>query len=274
VRSARDRVARLRRDRALRAQVEALLASGDVAVLKPLEGMDMADPAASAVVSDVVTDFVATYGTTRSPEPGHLLLQHPLGLLELPAEHGEYLERVGPKTRNMIRKAAKSGYEYREFRWNDHLEEIHAVNTSAELRQGRPMQGWYAQPVEPRDESPFKKYFGAFSEDRLWGYLHLVLCGDFGFFRHFLGHADHLGSGVMNGLVSWTVDRYAGDSAVKWLKYGALVAGEDPAAAFRRHAGFKPYATLLELGGLEHDPVVLLRALDSTASPAVGRVEP
>lgn len=258
MRSARNRVARLRRDRALRLQVKALLASGDAAVLRPSAGMDMSDPAASAVVSDVVTDFVATYGTTRSPRPGHLLLLHPLGLLEIPPAHGEYLRRAGPKTRNMIRKAERSGYEYREFRWNDRLDEIHAVNTSAEVRQGRPMQGWYAHPVEPREESEFKKYFGAFKGDRLWGYLHLVACGDFGFFRHFLGHADHLGSGVMNGLVSWTVERYAGDPALKWLKYGALVAPDDPGAAFRRHAGFRPYATFLELGGLEHDPVVQL----------------
>jgi hypothetical protein len=251
----RTRLAQYRRSRALRAEVESLIARQEAAVLNPLAGMDMSDPAAAAVVRDVVSDFLSVYGTMKSPKPGRVLLQHPLGLLEIPPSHGEYLERVGPKTRNMIRKAAKTGYEYREFRWNDHLEEIHAVNTSTEARQGRPMQGWYAQPVQPRDESPFKHYFGAFREDRLRGYLHLVRCGDFGFFRHFLGHADHLGSGVMNGLISWTVERYAGDPVVKWLKYGALVAGEDTAAAFRRHAGFRPYATYLELGGLEDDPV-------------------
>ncbi len=216
----------------------------------------MANPAAGGVVRDVVADFLAVYGTMRSPKPGHVLLHHPLALLKLPPTYDEYLARVGPKTRNVIRKAAKTGYEFREFTWNDHLEDIFLVNTSAASRSGGPMRGWYAEPVEPRDEAELRRYYGAFREGRLYGYLHLVECGDFGFFRHFLGHADHLGDGIMNGLISWAARRYAGHPAVAWFSYGAFAPGRDGMAAFRRHAGFAPYAAYLDLAGLEHEPVV------------------
>lgn len=245
MRGARTRLARLRRARSLRAQVRGLIAGGEVAVLHPLLE---SEAAAREVARDVVADFLAVYGTMRSPEPGQVLLEHPLALLRLPASHDEYLERVGPKTRNVIRKAAKTGYEFREFTWNDHLEDIHRINTSAASRSSGPMRGWYTQPVEPREEAERRKYYGAFNEGRLYGYLHLVVCGDFGFFRHFLGHADHLANGIMNGLIDWTVQRYAADSQMKWLKYGALVAGEDSMSAFKHHAGFAPYATFLSCG--------------------------
>lgn len=248
----RTRLAQIRRSRARRKEIGNLIAAGRVARLHPLlEG----GAAAREVAEDVVADFIQTYGTAAgSREEGSVLLGHPLGLLEIPAAAEEYLARVGPKTRNMIRRAARDGYEFGPFAWNDHLDDIYEINTSSARRSGGEMRGWYTEPVEPREESELREYYGAFKDGRLYGYLHLVVCGDFGFFRHFLGHADELPSGIMNGLISWTIERYAG-SALKWLKYGALSAGDDSMTAFKRHAGFTPYATFLELRGLEHDPV-------------------
>jgi hypothetical protein len=256
----RTRLAQARRSRALRAEIERLIAGDEIAILNPLLASKSEDPAAQEVAKDVVADFVQTYGavTPRNvPElpGGSVLLGHPLGLLAIPSTHEEYLDRVGPKTRNIIRKASKTGYEFREFAWNDHLDDVFRINTSIESRSGGPMRGWYTQPVEPREAEELKTYYGAFQGERLYGYLHLVVCGDFGFFRHFLGHSDHLNNGIMNGLISWTVDRHAGDRQMRWLKYGPLVTGGDSMSAFKRHAGFAPYATFLELGRLEDDPV-------------------
>lgn len=241
---------RLRRfalERALSAEVYRLIDDGQVVVLNPYLAMETAT--ARTVADDVVSDFVDTYGRRRGGDPSAIPLRHPLALLRLPAAHGEYLERVGPKTRNVIRKAAKTGYEFREFAWDDHLDEIYDVNTSTEVRQGRPMRGWYTEPVAARNESEeerrYRKYYGAFRDDRLCGYLHLVLCGDFGFFRHFLGHAEHVTNGIMNGLVSWTVEQHTGSARLRYLKYGALSAGDEAMNAFKRHAGFGPYATYL-----------------------------
>ena len=245
----RLRAARIRGSRALRAEVARLLAGGDVAVLHPLAGMDMSDPASSKVVSDVVTDLVTAYRTLGAPEEGRVLLHHPLALLAIPSTPEAYLDAVGPKTRNVIRKAARTGYEFRPFDWNDHLDEIYEVNTSMEVRRGRPMEGWYAEPVEPREASEHLQYYGAFRDGRLYGYLHVAVCGDFAFVRHFIGHAEHLTNGIMNGLIFRSVEQYAGTAPVQWLKYGPFVDGTDSLNVFKRHAGFGPYATFLDLEG-------------------------
>ena len=52
----------------------------------------------------------------------------------------------------------------------------------------------------------------------------------------------------MNGLISWTVERYV-HSELTWLKYGALSLGGTSLDAFKRRAGFTSYATVLDLAG-------------------------
>src|SRR5208337_3108174 len=74
-------------------------------------------------------------------------LAYPLALLRIPSTHGEYLKEIGPKTRNMIRKAEQKGYEFKEFNWNDHLDEIYEINISKDARQSESMRGWYREPV-------------------------------------------------------------------------------------------------------------------------------
>jgi hypothetical protein len=153
----------------------------------------------------------------------------------------------------MIRKAEKQGYEFREFDWNGYLEDIYDINTSKEVRTSGVMHGWYREPVKPRHHSPaelyYRKYYGAFREGRLKAYLNLVLCGDFGFFKHFIGHASDLTNGIMNGLISWTVREYLGHPHVRWLSYGSLPTRLEAGSGvdFKRHAGFEGYVTFFDL---------------------------
>ena len=86
-------------------------------------------------------------------------------------------------------------------------------------------------------------------EGKLYAYLHAVLCGDFAFFRHFLGHARHLPNGIMYGLVSWTVREYVGNLQIRWLKYGELSKEPSTMHQFRKTAGYQGYATFLDLEG-------------------------
>lgn len=204
--------------------------------------------------------------------PSAVLLRYPLALLAIPSTHEEYLKSVGPKTRNMIRKAEKAGYHFGELNWNDHLDEIFEINTSKEVRSAGEMRGWYREPVQPRyhsnEEQCYQKYYGIFKEGRLWAYLNLVLCGDFAYFKHFLGHADHLKSGIMNYLVSRTVWEYVRHAHVKWLSYGMYPAGSTGSTIdFRRHAGFEGYAAFFDLEGdqelLKYSKRVRARGLTS-----------
>ena len=212
------------------------------------------------IVHDVVNDLLDVYGTVRlrrttaaaidCPE-GAILLYAPLALLRIPSSNEQYLEQIGYPGRRKIRRAEKQGYKFNEFVWNDHLDEIYEINTSKEIRQFEPMRGWYREPVQPRhhseEELRYRKYYGAFKDGKLWAYLHIVLCGDFAFFRHFLGHVQHLPDGIMYGLVSWTVGEYVGNSQIRWLNYGELSKKPSTMHQFRKTAGFQGYATVLDL---------------------------
>ena len=116
------------------------------------------------------------------------------------------------------------------------------------------MRGWYTEWVRPRfypeNELPFRRNFGAFKGNQLCAYLHLVIAGDNAFFRHFIGHANDLSYGIMNGLVAWTVQEFLRHETVRWLKYGELPRRcSGSLYSFRRHSGFAGYLTLLDLAG-------------------------
>jgi hypothetical protein len=181
-----------------------------------------------------------------------VLLRYPLALLTIPSAYEVFLKAVGAKTRNRIRKAEKLGYEFREFEWDSHLDEIFDINNSKELRAAGPMQGWYCEQVKPRHHSEEEqcclKYYGLFKDDRLWAYCHLVLCGDFVFVKHFIGHANHLKNGIMNYLISSMVRQYLYHSHVQWMNYGIFPAwSREGTIDFRKHAGFEAYAVFLDL---------------------------
>jgi hypothetical protein len=239
-----------------------LIKDGRFVILRPYFGALNDSVWAHDIVHEVVKELLDFYGTVRLAKTtvsaikaptGAVLFYYPLALLRIPSSHEKYLADVGTKTRNMIRKAEKQGYEFKEFIWNDHLDEIYEINTSKEVRQSEPMRGWYREPVKPRQhherELQYRKYYGAFKDGRLYAYLHIVLCGDFAFFKHFLGHAQHLTNGIMNGLIDFTVREYIENSQIRWLKYGELSDESSSMHSFRKHAGFQGYATLLDLDG-------------------------
>lgn len=183
---------------------------------------------------------------------GSILLFMPQALLGIPATHEEYLRLVGHQTRKAIRLAEKQGYEFKEFIWNDHLNEIYEINTSKEVRQSEPMRGWYREPVQPRHYSSCelmcRKYYGAFKDRRLWAYSHLWITGDFASPIHILGHAHHLQYGIMNGLISHMVGECTRNPQIQWIYYGGYEEGSS-LAAFKKHAGFQKYAMFFDIEG-------------------------
>ena len=181
-----------------------------------------------------------------------VLLRYPLGLLAIPSTYDEYLSAVRKQTRKRIRKAEDEGYIFKEFAWNDHLEDIFKINTSKEVRSGGVMLGWYREPVKPRylsnEEQHYHKYYGIFKDGNLLAYLYLIVCGDCCFFKHIMGHADHLKNGVMYYLISCVVRTYTGHSHVKWLKYGILPDGAKAGTIdFRENVRLNGHAIFLDL---------------------------
>lgn len=243
-------------------ELSRLLSENQIAELNPYISFNSNIEEPRNISREIAKDLLDVHGTVclrKSTSAkfhtsvDELLLYAPLALLSIASSYEDYLSVVGSKTRNMIRKAERFNYQYQAFNWDEHLDEIYEINHSKEVRQDEPMRGWYKEKVQPRnhalEEQPYRQYFGAFLEDKLYAYLHVVRCGDFGFFRHFLGHSEHLPNGIMNGLLSWAVKDYCNNKNVRWLNYGELSSAYSSLHAFKQHNGFKPYATLLNLYG-------------------------
>lgn len=247
-------------------ELSGLLMENRIVVIHPYLTMGIDDTLLHEKIHNVLKEWIEMYGIVRLRKEtsaamnlpaGVVLLFMPQALLEIPATHEEYLRLVRHQTRKAIRQAEKQGYEIKEFVWNDHLDAIYAINTSKEIRAGEPMHGWYRHRVQPRHHSEkelqYLKYYGAFKDGKLCAYLHLWVSGDFAFPYHIIGHAQHLKYGIMNGLISYAVQKYAGNSQVRWLYYGRYQEGSS-LDAFKKHAGFQKYAMLLDLEG---DPELL-----------------
>lgn len=214
------------------------------------------------MIHEIVKEWLDLYGiihlrrttATRLYIPTEtILLWVPLGLLKIPSSHDEYLKGVRHETRREVRLAERQVYEFKEFVWDDYLDDIFEINTSREIRQYIPIRGWYKDPVQPRhhtkDELQYLKYYGAFKDGKLCAYLHFWICGDFAVLKHIMGHDQHHKYGIMNGLISWTVRECIENPQIRWIYYGELSETPHSLHTFKKHAGFQGYATFLDLGG-------------------------
>lgn len=172
----------------------------------------------------------------------------PLAVIDATQSQEKYLKRIGDKSRNMLRKAERSGYAFRVFQSADYLEDIMAVRQSMPIRSGKPVPASYSQPVKPFDagnknfcERHEVTAIGVFStkDDTLVAYSALHNCGDFAIINSILGHGDHLRYGVMNllvyGIFQTVSDRY---SSVKYINYLTLKSSTAGLDRFKRSTGF------------------------------------
>jgi len=131
-------------------------------------------------------------------------------MLRIPQTQANYLDRIGDKARNMVRKAQRQGYAYRKVDPNDYLDDVLEIRTSDPVRQGKPIPDYYkVRPTQMIDE-PFcngcdihgEDFYGIFKDGKLVAYTTIFFYGELGQVNHILGHVDHLQEGVMNLLVS------------------------------------------------------------------------
>lgn len=216
------------------------------------------DAATHEMIHEVVKEWLDLYGTVRvgkttmaalDTPAKSILLFAPMALLKIPDSYEEFIKQARHETRREIKLAEKEGYEFKEFVWNDHLDEIYEINTSKEMRQSLPMLDWYGKPVQPRhhsnEELKYRKYYGEFKDGKLCAYFHFWICGDIAVGKHIMGHAQHLKYGIMNALIAGTLREYVGHPQVRWLHYGTGLGGS--LGLFKRHIGFQEYAVLLDL---------------------------
>lgn len=157
-----------------------------------------------------------------------------------------YMQLIGPKSRNMVRKADKL-YRYRPFLRNSWLEDIYAINTSKEIRAGGKMGGYYLVKPEPTLAMPerlctkhFNTWQGAFDAhgDKLLGYCNLIILNQLAVVNTILGHGE--APAVINGLVAYMVDECRRTwRSVRWIHYLSITSSPEGLARFKLSVGFR-----------------------------------
>ncbi len=173
-------------------------------------------------------------------------IQPEAAMITVPIDESDYLAAIGPKTRNMIRKAERAGYTYREFEYNDELDALWAINRSTPERQGKPMSKSYRERPDPSHgvqdlcDEHRRVWVGGYVGETLSAYCQLVLCGELAIVNRILGHADFLRDGVMDGLALALVRRCIG-TRVRFINY--LTLKTSPGLRhFKESTGFRPLA--------------------------------
>jgi hypothetical protein len=161
-------------------------------------------------------------------------------LIDLSAD---YQQLIGAKSRNMIRKAERSGYRYGYFVFNDSLDAMHEINTSLPERGGLAMTASYTERSEPistvqpcRHHGTF--YVGGAKDGRLLAYCFLSISGELAIVNRILGHGSALPDGVMNGLVNNLVT-VAREHGAKWLNYLTIESRTEGLMRFKKNVGFR-----------------------------------
>lgn len=133
-------------------------------------------------------------------------------VLELPSSVREWREDHRT-ARKRADRAQRRGYRFVHVARHERVDEIHAINTSADARQGRPMSTGYAarpsadaDPIRSCPAHGVHPYGVEDSDGVLVAYLWIYRAGALALVSQILGHADHLHREIMYPLWEGMLD--------------------------------------------------------------------
>jgi hypothetical protein len=116
--------------------------------------------------------------------------------------------------RKRAHSAERRGYTFHVVNREDHTDELHAINTSADRRQGRPMSESYLKryeysplPTYPCERHQVRTYGVKDPDGRLVAYLWLYIAGQLRLCSSIIGHAAHLENNIMYLLFRGMLER-------------------------------------------------------------------
>lgn len=156
------------------------------------------------------------------------------------------------KTRYEFRKVAEDGYTFRSLSTeerNSRLNELFAINTSADFRQGKMNESYFEFPEPMALEicsSHFHKTYGAFTFNDEWvSYIDVRFCGEWASSYHILGHKQFLqackkGSLMVNLWFEMVRDVMINHPHVKYIFYHLMDAGNPGLQEWKKRVGLEP----------------------------------
>jgi hypothetical protein len=178
----------------------------------------------------------------QNPNSSWIKTQDNIALLEI-VSYTKWFEDIGKKTRNMVRKAEKSGVKVLEVQPSTQLAEgIWKIYNETPIRQGRAFShyGIAQATVEALVTSAQNSVFvGAYLGKELVGFLQLEFGDNITVVAQILSMQKHWDKALNNALLAKAVE-VAADRHEKWMMYGRI--GNHPSLDdFKENNGFVRY---------------------------------
>jgi hypothetical protein len=153
-----------------------------------------------------------------------------------------YLDHIQGKNRGAwhAKRARSRGYVCTEIERNEHVDAIHAINTSLEERQGRPMDQKYREKVTRFERQPHFSYYGVLNpEGQLVAYANIGHYGNFSAFSQLIGIRNN--DGIMHLMMVDIVTRLLEQKRVRYVMYDTFFGAQPGLQQFKRILGYQPY---------------------------------
>jgi len=155
----------------------------------------------------------------------------------------QWWKEIGKKTRNMVRKAKKSGLVTKTVEPNEKLVEgIWKIYNETPIRQGRRFvhYGVTLKTVEKRIYSSENSVFvGSYLEDELLGFVQLIIGEKIAIISQILSKQKHWDKAVNNYLIAKTI-KICSNKDINWIMYGRME-NHPSLDKFKNNNGFKKY---------------------------------
>ena len=147
-----------------------------------------------------------------------------IAMLKVPS-YDSWLEAVGKKTRNMIRKAEKSGIKTEITNLNEIvIKGIWNIYNETPIRQGRsfPHYGTSLQDIDGNSRSAKNcTWIGSFLEGELVGFIQLMHGDNVAVIAQILSFQKYWDKAINNALIAKTVE-FCSTKQVPWIIYGGM----------------------------------------------------
>ena len=154
----------------------------------------------------------------------------------------DYLDTVRKKDLAgfQARRASMRGYQVSRIDRNRFIDDIHAIHTSIDIRQGRPMDDAYLTKETAFEDHPHFSYFGTTDKtERLVGYCNVAVLGNFAATERVIGNKNN--DGAMYLLLTEIICGLIEQKTVNYLMYDSYLGAQPGLRAFKRKLGFRPY---------------------------------
>lgn len=166
-------------------------------------------------------------------------------IMELPADLADW-RREHRTARKRADRCQRRGYRFTEISRREREEEIYLINTSIDLRQGRPMSdGYRHKPIYGDDYSPCPRHgvhpYGVEEPDgTLVAYLFIYRAGDLALVSQILGHHRYLKDEIMWLLWQGMLEHEL--VAPGFVVYNRHDSGTEGLRFFKEHVGLREAA--------------------------------